>query len=122
LIDNFDSTQNVINILRNNGIRCAIDDFGIGYSSLSYLKKLSFNTLKIDKEFVKDIEFNKKELLLVSSILTIGKEFGYNIVIEGIEDEKQRRLLYDLDKDLKYQGYLYSKPLNAEDFREKFLG
>jgi diguanylate cyclase (GGDEF)-like protein/PAS domain S-box-containing protein len=121
LIDNFDSTQDVINNLRKSGVRCAIDDFGIGYSSLSYLKKLSFYTLKIDREFVKEIETNPKELLLVSTILDIGKQFNYNIVIEGIEDKKQKDLLLGLDEDLSYQGYYFSKPLHADKFREKFL-
>lgn len=121
LIDNFDNTQDVINTLRSEGVRCAIDDFGIGYSSLAYLKKLSFNTLKIDREFVKDIESNPKELDLVSSILDIGRQFNYNIVIEGIEDEKQRELLLELDDDLRYQGYHFSKPLHAEEFSQQFL-
>jgi diguanylate cyclase (GGDEF)-like protein/PAS domain S-box-containing protein len=121
LIDNFDSTQNVINSLREHGVRCAIDDFGVGYSSLSYLKKLSFHTLKIDKEFIKDIESNPKELLLVSTILDIGRQFNYNIVIEGVEDKKQKDLLLGLDEGLSYQGYYFSKALPADEFREKFL-
>ena len=121
LIDNFDHTQDVINTLRIKGIRCAIDDFGIGYSSLSYLKKLSFNTLKIDKAFIKDIESNPKELELVSTILHIGRQFNYNIVIEGIEEEKQKELLLGLDNKLRYQGYYFSRPLHAEAFKNKFL-
>jgi len=121
LIDNFDNTQDVINTLRKKGVKCAIDDFGIGYSSLSYLKKLSFNTLKIDREFIKDIESNPNELLLVSTILDIGRQFNYNIVIEGVEDKKQKNLLIGLDENLKYQGYYFSKPLHADEFTQKFL-
>ena len=121
LIDNFYNTQEVITILQKEGVRCAIDDFGVGYSSLSYLKKLSFNTLKIDRQFVENIEFNPKELLLVSSILEIGRQFNYNIVIEGIEDKKQKDLLLELDKELNYQGYYFSKPLHAEEFKKSFL-
>ncbi|PTB83994.1 hypothetical protein C9926_00065 [Sulfurovum lithotrophicum] len=121
LIDNFDSTQSVINSLRGHGVRCAIDDFGVGYSSLSYLKKLSFHTLKIDREFVKDIESNPKELLLVSTILDIGRQFNYHIVIEGVEDKKQKDLLLGLDEDLSYQGYYFSKALHSKEFKEKFL-
>ena len=121
LIDSFDTTQGVINMLRSEGVRCAVDDFGIGYSSLSYLKRLSFNTLKIDREFVKDIESNPKELLLVSTILDIGKQFNYRIVIEGIEDPKQKELLIGLDEELLYQGFHFSKPLHAEAFSKKFL-
>lgn len=121
LIDSFDTTQDVINMLRSEGVKCAVDDFGIGYSSLSYLKRLSFNTLKIDREFVKDIESNPKELLLVSTILDIGKQFNYRIVIEGIEDQKQKELLIGLDDELLYQGFHFSKPLDAEAFSKKFL-
>ena len=113
LIDNFDNTQHVINALRSEGVKCAIDDFGIGYSSLSYLKKLSFNTLKIDRAFIKDIVSKPEELHLVSTILDIGRQFNYNIVIEGIEDKKQKELLIALDNKLRYQGYLFSKPLHA---------
>jgi len=121
LIDNFESTQNVINTLRSHGVKCAIDDFGIGYSSLSYLKKLSFNTLKIDKAFIQEIEHKPKELLLVSTILHIGRQFDYHIVIEGIEDEKQKELLLELDDTLSYQGFYFSKPLHVREFTEKFL-
>jgi EAL domain-containing protein (putative c-di-GMP-specific phosphodiesterase class I) len=121
LIDNFDQTQEVINTLRSKGVRCAIDDFGIGYSSLSYLKRLSFNTLKIDREFIKDIVSNPSELQLVSTILDIGRQFNYNIVMEGIETQEQKDLLLDLDDNLKYQGYLFSRPLHPEIFSEKFL-
>lgn len=121
LIDNFDNTQDIINELRRKGVKCAVDDFGIGYSSLSYLKKLSFNTLKIDREFIKDIVSNPEELHLVSTILDIGRQFNYNIVIEGIEDKKQKELLLGLDNKLRYQGYHFSKPLHTEAFSQKFL-
>ena len=121
LIDNFYNTQGIINELRRKGVKCAVDDFGIGYSSLSYLKKLSFNTLKIDREFIKDIVSNPEELHLVSTILDIGRQFNYNIVIEGIENEKQKELLLALDKKLRYQGYHFSKPLHGKEFRQQFL-
>jgi diguanylate cyclase (GGDEF)-like protein/PAS domain S-box-containing protein len=121
LIDNFDNTEDVINELRRQGVRCAIDDFGIGYSSLSYLKKLSFHTLKIDKEFIKNIETTPKEVHLISSILDIGRQFDYNIVIEGIENEQQQALLRELDPKLRYQGYHFSKAIDAEEFTKRFL-
>ncbi|UPT76628.1 EAL domain-containing protein [Sulfurovum sp. XGS-02] len=121
LIDNFDNTEDVINELRREGVRCAIDDFGIGYSSLSYLKKLSFHTLKIDKEFIKNIETAPKEVHLISSILDIGRQFDYNIVIEGIENAHQQEMLKELDPKLRYQGYHFSKAVDAEEFTEQFL-
>jgi len=121
IIDNFEDTQDVINILRDKGIKCAIDDFGIGYSSLSYLKKLSFDTLKIDMEFIKDIKSRPDDIILVKTILEIGKQFNYHIVVEGIEEEEQKRLLLEIDEDLVYQGYLFSKALPQEEFTEKYL-
>ena len=121
LIDNFEQMQDAINLLRSKGVKCAIDDFGIGYSSLSYLKRLSFHTLKIDKEFVKDVECKPQERQLMATILNIGRQFNYNIVIEGIENENQKKFLLDLDDNLRYQGYYFSKPLHAKEFRERFL-
>ena len=121
IIDNFEDTQDVINALREEGIRCAIDDFGIGYSSLSYLKKLSFDTLKIDMAFIRDIENGDDDIALVKTILEIGKQFNYHIVVEGIEEEKQKELLLEIDKDLVYQGFLFSKPIPLDQFREKYL-
>ena len=121
IIDNFEDTQDVINALRKKGVKCAIDDFGIGYSSLSYLKKLSFDTLKIDMEFIKDIKHRPDDVRLVKTILDIGKLFNYHIVVEGIEEEEQKELLLAIDKDLLYQGYIFSKPVPCEMFAEKFL-
>jgi diguanylate cyclase (GGDEF)-like protein len=121
LIDNFESTQSVINQLRQNGVRCAIDDFGVGYSSLFYLQRLSFHTLKIDKEFINEIQYKPQALNLLQSILHIGREFNYNIIVEGVEHEKQKRLLLEMDKNLYYQGYIFSKPVTEREFEEDFL-
>jgi len=121
LIDSFENTQDVINELRQQGIKCAIDDFGIGYSSLSYLKKLSFHTLKIDKAFIQDVIEKPDELTLVKTILDIGRQFNYNIVVEGIEDINQKELLLTLDDELVYQGFYFSKPLHADEFKKNFL-
>ena len=121
IIDNFEDTQEVMDQLRKEGIKCAIDDFGTGYSSLSYLKKLSFDTLKIDREFVKNIQDRPDDIILIKSILDIGKQFNYNIVVEGIEEEKQKELLLEIDKELIYQGFLFGKPIKTKLFREKYL-
>jgi EAL domain-containing protein (putative c-di-GMP-specific phosphodiesterase class I) len=121
IIDNFEDTQDVINDLRNEGIKCAIDDFGVGYSSLSYLKRLSFDTLKIDMEFIKDIKNRPDDIVLVKTILEIGKQYNYHIVVEGIEEERQKELLLEIDKDLVYQGFLFSKPIPNYEFTKKYL-
>ena len=121
LVDNFENTQTVISHLRAEGVRCAIDDFGIGYSSLSYLKRLSFDILKIDKEFVKNIDTNLHEHTLMKTILDIGRQFDYNIVIEGIETQKQKEILKEIDSGLSYQGFLFDRPLQINAFVEKYL-
>jgi len=120
LIENFEQTIEIIGELKRRGIRCAIDDFGTGYSSLSYLKKFSFSVLKIDREFIKDILERPDDIVLVKSIILIGKQLGYHIVVEGIETEAQKKLLMEIDEDLRYQGFLFSRPLSASDFKDRF--
>jgi len=121
LIDNFEITQEVIKELRSHGVRCAIDDFGTGYSSLSYLKKFSFSVLKIDREFIHDMLHNEENITLIRTIIEIGKQFNYNIVVEGIEEEAQRTAIKEIDDSLSYQGYLVSPPIPEAEFRKKFL-
>jgi EAL domain-containing protein (putative c-di-GMP-specific phosphodiesterase class I) len=121
LLDNFSNTQTIIQKLKTKGIECSIDDFGTGYSSLSYLKKFAFKVLKIDKVFVTDIETNKDSFELVKSIVAIGKQFSYKIIIEGVETEAQKEKLISIDKDVYYQGFLCSKAIPAKEFEEKFL-
>jgi len=121
LIDNFEITQKIIKELQSHGVKCAIDDFGTGYSSLSYLKKLSFSVLKIDREFIHDMLNNDGNLTLIRTIIEIGKQFNYNIVVEGIEEEAQRTLIKEIDDSLSYQGFLVSPPIPEREFREKFL-
>ncbi len=121
LIDNFEMTQDIIKELQSHGIRCAIDDFGTGYSSLSYLKKLSFSVLKIDREFIRDLLDNEENITLIRTIIEIGKQLNYNIVVEGIEEEAQKEIIKNIDDTLSYQGYLISPPIPEPEFRKKFL-
>jgi len=121
LIDNFEGTQEIINSLKEEGINCAIDDFGIGYSSLSYLKKLSFDTLKIDKEFIKDIQDKPDDIMLIKTMLDIGRKFDYTIIIEGIEEKEQKKVLKNIDPNLIYQGYLFERPIAFDHFVQKYL-
>jgi len=121
LIDNFEDSHDVISMLNKYGVRCVIDDFGTGYSSLSYLKRLSLNTLKIDRAFIKNIEHKEEDILLMNNIISIGKQFNYDIVVEGLEEEKQREIIASIDDEVFYQGYLFSPAVNAEEFKSKFL-
>ncbi len=121
LLDNYSNTQEIIKHLREKGIECSIDDFGTGYSSLSYLKKFSFKVLKIDKIFVKDMLTNNDSNELIKSIISIGKQFKYKIIVEGVETQEQKRELIKLDRDIFYQGFLLSKAIPAKEFEERYL-
>ncbi len=121
LLDNFENTYTIIQNLKEKGIECSIDDFGTAYSSLSYLKKFSFKVLKIDKTFIDDILTNEDSQALVQSIIAIGKQFEYKIIIEGLETEGQREKLLEFDTSISYQGYLCSQAIPAKEFEQKFL-
>ncbi|RUM69179.1 MAG: hypothetical protein DSZ07_05230 [Sulfurovum sp.] len=121
LLDNFSSTQEIIKKLREKGIECSIDDFGTGYSSLSYLKKFSFKVLKISKDFTKNMLKDTDSEELIKSIIVIGKQFNYKVIIEGVETEEQKQKLINLDKNLFYQGFLLSKAIPAKEFEKRFL-
>jgi len=121
LIDSFTKTQQIIKDLNRIGVECNIDDFGTGYSSLSYLKKLSFKVLKIDRFFVSEILSNEDDLELVKSIIGIGKQFNYKIIVEGIETQEQKKKIFQIDRDVSYQGFLCSKAIPAKEFEERFL-
>ena len=98
--------------LKELGIQLAIDDFGTGYSSFASLKHLKVDCLKIDKFFVDDMLVDKEALLLVSSMIEMGRKLGYNIIAEGVEATEQLEILKGLGCETA-QGYLFSKPVNA---------
>lgn len=98
-----------LNHLRTAGITVAIDDFGSGFSSLSYLHKLPFDCLKIDRGFVRDLLENRKSEAVVSSVLNLAKNFNVPLVAEGVETEIINTWLYEM-KCEKAQGYYYAKP------------
>jgi EAL domain-containing protein (putative c-di-GMP-specific phosphodiesterase class I) len=106
--------------IRAMGITIAIDDFGTGFSSLSYLAKLPVDTLKIDRSFVIDMTAGPQGLALVSTIINLAHALKLKVVAEGVETERQSRLLRLLACD-EMQGYLFSKPLPAEIFETRFL-
>ena len=116
LITDFNRAKEVIDALNTLGIDFIIDDFGTGYSSLSYLKLLPLSALKIDRSFVKDILVSKQDEKLIRAIINTAQQFNYDIIAEGIEEEAQKELLNSIDSSLYYQGFLTTKPLNAEAF------
>jgi len=110
-----------MNELGKMQIRIAMDDFGIGQSSLVNLKKLPINTLKIDKSFIQDVELSPESTSIVKTIVILGKIMHLTVTAEGVETEGQLRLLQEYDCN-EVQGYLFSKPVplhNIEEYLEK---
>ncbi len=99
------------------GIKLSLDDFGTGFSSLSYLKRLPVDQIKIDQSFVRNITTDASDAVMVKSIIDMAHNFGYEVIAEGVETEDQLNFLQQHGCIL-YQGYLFSKPLPIEAFEQ----
>jgi diguanylate cyclase (GGDEF)-like protein len=117
LVRNFEQASAQLNRLKKRGIRLALDDFGVGYSSLSYLRRLPFDLIKIDRSFIEDVE-RFREDQIVKSIIEWIKELRYGIVAEGLESNEQLYWLKQWNCDIA-QGYLFSKPIPEPDLHRK---
>jgi EAL domain-containing protein (putative c-di-GMP-specific phosphodiesterase class I) len=96
-------------------MKLAIDDFGIGYSSLSYLKQFPVSTLKIDQSFIRDVTTNPDDAAITSAIIAMSSALGITVVAEGVETEEQVRFLRQ-QKCARIQGYLVGRPAAAHAF------
>jgi diguanylate cyclase (GGDEF)-like protein len=117
LIDDPDEGQKQLERLRALGLRIALDDFGVGYSSLSYLQRFAFDKLKIDKEFVAPLGRSGNGAVMIQSIVALGRALGLSVLAEGVETEEQRVLLRLAGCD-EMQGYLFAKPAPRETVDE----
>ena len=115
VLDNVEDTIDKMNALKEFGVRFSMDDFGTGYSSLSYLKRLPLDQIKIDQSFVRDITTNTTDMLMVKTILDLGKNFGMHVIAEGVETNIQLQML-EMSGCTSFQGYLFSKPLPIAEF------
>ena len=106
--------------LKARGIGFSLDDFGTGYSSLAYLKRLPIDQLKIDKSFIHDVLTDANDAVIVRTIVALAKSMELNIIAEGVETEEQRQFLEE-NGCLAYQGYLYARPMPAEEFEQYML-
>jgi diguanylate cyclase (GGDEF)-like protein len=111
-----DFAVKVLTELKALGIRVSVDDFGTGFSSLGYLKRLPVDILKIDQSFVRDVSTDPDAAALVMTIISLAHNLRLKVIAEGVETEEQLRFLRLLRCD-EIQGYLFSKPLPAEEFR-----
>ena len=103
--------------LRDMGIKLAVDDFGVGFASLSYLQRLPTSTIKIDRSFIQKIGYSGEANDFIRSILAFGKSIGKEIIAEGVETIEQLEFLSSHDCR-KFQGFLFSKPINLESFKD----
>ncbi|MEH6962262.1 EAL domain-containing protein [Priestia megaterium] len=120
LLMNAEETIKALHLLKKYGISISIDDFGTGYSSLSYLKKLPIDCLKIDRSFIQDIQEDYSNSEIAQAIISLSQSLKLQVIAEGVEEEYQKAFLMENGCD-HMQGYLFSKPLNAEDFEAAFL-
>ena len=107
--------------LRSAGVQMAIDDFGTGYSALSYLKHFAVDYLKIDQTFVHDLATDAHDRALTEAIIAMAHRLGLKVIAEGVETEAQRSLLVAAGCDYG-QGYLFARPLPAEEFEALLMG
>lgn len=110
---NLHETTAILKRLKEIGVYVAVDDFGTGYSSLSYLKEYPLDIIKIDQSFIADIKENKKNKAIVETIILLAQNLGLEVVAEGVEEQEQERFLRE-NNCQKVQGYLYNRPLPAD--------
>jgi len=115
LLENVGDTITVMNALNAIGIRFSLDDFGMGYSSLQYLKQLPLDQLKIDREFVRDLAGDKSDKAIVSTIIAMAMSLDLEVVAEGVETDEQRDIL-NTRGCFSFQGFLFGRPVPIELF------
>jgi diguanylate cyclase (GGDEF)-like protein/PAS domain S-box-containing protein len=120
LMENIDRASDLLKEFQQKGIQISIDDFGTGYSSLNYLKQLPIDTLKIDQSFIRNIQTDKSDKIIVNTIIAMAHGLEFSVIAEGVEDDYQRDYLKEMKCDM-LQGYYFGKSLSAENF-ETLLG
>jgi len=110
IMENMEESLKQLNYLKGLGCHFSIDDFGTGYSSLSQLKQLPVDTLKIDRSFVRDVEYDHHDRQIVEAVIAMSHRLGLSVVAEGVEDQYQLDFIDKSGCDL-VQGYLFSKPV-----------
>ncbi|WP_455756271.1 EAL domain-containing protein [Sulfurimonas sp.] len=117
IMDNIHNVIPILNKIKDLGIRISIDDFGTGYSSMVYLKKLPIDTIKIDREFVMELEKDEEDKAIVKTILALSNALHLQTIAEGVEKKEHIEILEEMGCDI-CQGYYYSKPLELEKLLE----
>jgi diguanylate cyclase (GGDEF)-like protein/PAS domain S-box-containing protein len=121
VLDDINETIRKMHELREIGVRFSMDDFGTGNSSLSNLRKLPIDQLKIDQSFVRDISVDPDDTVIVQTIIAMANNLGLDVIAEGVETENQRIFL-ETHGCQTFQGYLFSKPVPLADFQQLLGG
>ncbi|WP_440904996.1 EAL domain-containing protein [Catenovulum sp. SX2] len=119
-IENIERNETFMRALVDQGISLSIDDFGIGYSSLAYLRNFPVDTLKIDRSFIKDLPINDDDVAIVKAILDLATNMNLKVVAEGVENKMQINFLKE--HNCQYaQGFWYAKPLSPSELTDKLI-
>lgn len=120
LVHDLKRHKQIITDLQKFGFTIEMDDFGSGYSSLTILKNISINILKIDMMFLSKTKHKERSKKILESVIKMAQKLGIKIIVEGVEDKKQAEFLKNLNCDF-FQGYLYSKPIPVANFESNYI-
>ncbi len=120
VMDNVDLAVSKLNDIKNMGVKISVDDFGTGYTSISYLKQFPISVLKIDQNFIKGIPSNQNDIAITSAVIALAHSLGMKVVAEGVETAEQLQYLADHDCDM-VQGYYLSRPVSESKIVSQFI-
>jgi diguanylate cyclase (GGDEF)-like protein len=121
LFADLDLARSIVTSLKNQGIRLALDDFGTGFSSLSHLRSLPFDIIKIDRTFVTNMHLKRESAAIVRAVTTLAASLPVPVCVEGIENEESYKAVVRLGCEMG-QGWYFGKPMQAEEARELLAG
>ncbi|MCW8334886.1 EAL domain-containing protein, partial [Vibrio paucivorans] len=113
--------SNTLKALHDLGVTLSLDDFGTGYASFQYLKKYPFDSIKIDKSFLHQLENSEQDKAIIRSIINVAKKLDLEVIMEGVETKRQEDFI--ISEGCKYgQGYFYGKPMPCDEFEVSLIG
>jgi len=115
VMQNVERAGKLLSAIKQLGVRLAIDDFGVGYSSLTHLKRFPIDTLKVDRSFIRELPQNPEDKAITEAIIAMGKSLNLTVVAEGVETLEQETFLRDHACD-EPQGYYFSRPITSDQF------
>ncbi|WP_332647276.1 bifunctional diguanylate cyclase/phosphodiesterase [Lysinibacillus sp. 54212] len=119
-VKNLEQAMRAVGEFREKGYSVALDDFGTGLSSLSYLRQMSINTLKIDKAFIDEVVHSEKDEAILRAIISLGQSLHLRIVVEGVETVEQVNLINQLCEHPIIQGYYFAKPMRVAELEQHY--